>query len=311
MASSTIPATLDTRLTDNGQNKRRIGLGSLVRSPRKGSNNSLNEQVPPSLPPLHPRQPNTHIALHRSRSTSDYDNDSVSVISTGSSIAPFDAGQHGFITYNDDASSTGSLVYLAYEQGNVVPPVAHDLPPTIFNVYSPNNDDKLLGEGLVPNRNSFNSVSVKSPHSSETDGFHLLPYHVRTKLSSQNTATSDECDAIIGSDVNATKQQPSADYGSIETGQDPAAGYHDNMSGVHQQHLPFNPPVSAYENLYSSQPIYASFEEPCIEYKGGKKHVLDHPPEKSNFMVYVTMLIALVLFVAAVYALFSVMKMMH
>lgn len=329
MASSAIPATIDTPFQDSGQSSRHSS-----RSPRRTSNmvsrgsaNSLNEQAgagPVSLPPLHPKQSNNATSLSsflRTRTSSDYDNDSVSVISTGSSVVPVDVGQHGFITYNDDASSTGSLV-LGYEQGRDVPPAAYDLPAAIFNVYNPNNigDDRLIGEGLVPNRYSFNSLSVKTPQSqrSETDSV-LLPYHVRTKLNaSQNTTNYSESEsAITQLDVKAPLQ--STGYGSIEAGSclAPPVGYYQNDDGgqqlQQQQNIAFDHSVGSYNNPYHSLPLCAPYEEPCVQYNGQNASVFahSHQTQSSNGIVYVSMLIALVLFIVAVYALFYIMKTMH
>ena len=192
-----IPATIDTPLKENGQNKGQSN-GAFARRLSAASSRSYSSLVeqagPVALPPLHPLQRQSSNAQStsfiRARTHSDYDNDSVSVMSTGSSVVPIDAGQHGFITYNDDASSTGSMV-LQYEQGKDVPPAAYDLPAAILNVYNPNNhDDKRIGEGMTPNIYSFNSNSVSVRSSSETDSS-ILPYHVRTKLTSaQNSVAS-------------------------------------------------------------------------------------------------------------------------
>lgn len=335
MASSSIPATINTPVKD-GQNSRRVsGLGSGSRSsPRRGNNmtsanssNSLSSDVPASLPPLHPKQSsNNALPFLRTRTNSDNDTDSVSVMSTGSSIVPVDAGQHGFITYNDDASSTGSLV-LAYEQGKDVPPAAYDLPAAIFNVYNQNNNnngnDQLLGEGLVPSA-SCNSLSVNAPYSvsSETDSLQLLPYHVRTKLtaSRQNSINSDEVDAILAPNGKATNQQQQQEqqqlqqqqhrnggYGSIEEGLAPPTGYYGNTSVVQT----YNPSINSYEHTYnSSSPMCAPYEDPYIKYDNCQNNSSSVPEQSSNTVVYVSMLIALTLFVITVYALFYIMKMM-
>lgn len=332
MASSSIPATINTPVKD-GQNSRRVsGLGSGARSsPRRGNNmtsrnssNSLSSDVPASLPPLHPKQSsNNALPFLRTRTNSDNDTDSVSVMSTCSSIVPVDAGQHGFITYNDDASSTGSVV-LAYEQGKDVPPAAYDLPAAIFNVYNQNNNnngnDQLLGEGLVPSA-SFNSLSVKSPHSSETDSLQFLPYHVRTKLtaSRQNSINSDEVDAILAPNGKVTNQEQqqqeqqqqqqyrNGGYGSIEEGLSPPTGYYGNTNVVQT----YNPSVNSYEHTYNpSSPMCAPYEDPYIKYDNGQNYSSSVPEQSSNTVVYVSMLIALTLFVITVYALFYIMKMM-
>jgi len=239
-------------------------------------------------------------------------------MSTGSSVVPVDAGQHGFIAYNDDASSTGSLV-LGYEQGRDVPPAAYDLPAAIFNVYNPNNnEERLIGEGLVPNRYSFNSLSVKTPQShpsqrSETDSV-LLPYHVRTKLNaSQHTMNYSESEAA-NTQVDAKAPPQSTGYGSIEAGLAPPVGYYDDDDdGQQQQNIAFDPSVSAYNNPYHSPPMCDPYEEPSIKYNGQNASVSGHSPQKesSNGIVYVSMLIALVLFFVAVYVLFYIMKRMH
>ena len=343
-SSSAVPATIETPLKDNGQNNRQMIWRSSSPSRHimvsKGSSNSLNEQAGPvTLPPLHPSQSSARSSLIQQRTNSDYDNDSVSVMSTGSSVVPVDAGQHGFITYNDDASSTGSMV-LAYEQGKDIPPAAYDLPASIFSVYNPkNSDERLVGEGIMPNRNSFNSLSVKTLQSSET-GSVLLPYHVRTKLNaSQNTFNSSESRAAkIPAGVKAPSQsngygsieagltvpasyyddddegqQQSTGYCSIEAGLAPPAGYYDNDDGGQQQNIAFDPSIASYENSYHSEPMCAPYEEPCIKYNGQNASVSghSHQTQSSNGMIYVSMLIALVLFVVVVYAIFHIMKSMH
>ncbi len=324
MSSSQIPATIDTPpLKDSGQNNRQ-GTSSHPRrnsSFSRASFSSLNEQVGPvALPPLHPLQRQSSNAQSssfiRARTNSDYDNDSVSVISTGSSIVPVDAGQHGFITYNDDASSTGSMVF-SYEQGRDVPPAAYDLPAAIFNVYNQNNsDDKRLGEGLAPNRYSFNSVggSVKTPQSSENDSV-LLPYHVRTKLSAQNSLNSSRSSseaALIPTNVKGPPQ--SYGYGSIEAGLAPPAVYYDNDDEGKQHNIAYDPSISAYDNQYHSRPIHPPYEEPRIKYNVQNAPILGQSRQSQssgNGMVYISMLIGLVIFVVVVNALFYIMKTMH
>jgi len=323
MSSSQIPATIDTPLKDNGQNSRQSNGANPRRNSSfsRSSANSLIEQPGPvALPPLHPLQRQSSNAQSssfiRTRTNSDYDNDSVSVMSNGSSVVPVDAGQHGFITYNDDASSTGSMV-LSYEQGRDVPPAAYDLPAAIFNVYNPNNsDDKRIGEGLLPNRYSFSSlgVSEKTHKSSETDSV-LLPYHVRTKLnaSAQNSVSSSQSETgIIPTDVKGPPQ--SYVYGSIETGLAPPAVYYDNDDAGKQQNIAYGPSVGAYDNPpYHSRPIHPPYEDPRIKYNVQHASVSGHSrqTQSSNGMVYISMLIGLVLFVVVVSALFSIMKTMH
>jgi|SaaInl74LU_5_DNA_1037368.scaffolds.fasta_scaffold19667_1 hypothetical protein len=328
MSSSQIPATIDTPLKDNGQNSRQSNGANPRRNSSfsRSSANSLIEQPGPvALPPLHPLQRQSSNALSssfiRTRTNSDYDNDSVSVISNGSSVVPVDAGQHGFITYNDDASSTGSMV-LSYEQGRDVPPAAYDLPAAIFNVYNPNNsDDKRIGEGLMPNRYSFSSlgVSEKTHKSSETDSV-LLPYHVRTKLnaSAQNSVSSSQSETgIIPTDVKGPPQ--SYAYGSIETGLAPPAVYYDNDDAGKQQNIAYDPSVGAYDNPpYHSRPIHPPYEDPRIRYNvqhasvsGHSRQTQSSQTQSSNGMVYISMLIGLIVFVVVVSALFSIMKTMQ
>jgi len=320
--SSQIPATIDTPLKDNGQNNRQSnGSHSRRLSNSSISCSSLIEQAGPvALPPLHPLQRQSSNAQStsfiRARTNSDYD-DSVSVISTGSSVVPVDVGQHGFITYNDDASSTGSMV-LQYEQGKDVPPAAYDLPAAIFNVYNPNNsDDKRIGEGMVPNRYSFNSslgVSVRT--SSETDSV-LLPYHVRTKLnaSAQNSLASSRSSpeaVLIPADVKDDHPQ-SYGYGSVEAGLAPPSVHYNNDDRGKRQNIAYDPSVGAYGNHYHSRPIHPPFEEPLIKYNIQNAPVSGHSrqTQSGNGMVYISMLIGLFIFVVVVNALFYIMKTMH
>ena len=320
--SSQIPATIDTPLKDNGQNNRQSN-GSYPRRLRNSSRScsSLAEQAGPvALPPLHPLQRQSSkgqsTSFIRARTNSDYDNDSVSVMSNGSSVVPVDAGQHGFITYNDDASSTGSMV-LQYEQGKDVPPAAYDLPASILNVYNPNNsDDKRIGEGIIPNRYSFNSLGVSVRTSSETDSV-LLPYHVRTKLiaSAQNSVASSRSSpeaVIIPTDVKDPPQ--SYGYGSIEAGlAPPAVPYNNNDDRGKQQNISYDPSVGAYGNHYHSRPIQPPYQEPLIKYNIQNAPVSGHSrqTQSGNGMVYISMLIGLFIFVVVVNVLFYIMKTMH
>ncbi len=322
MSSSQIPATIDTpSLKDNGQNNRQGNASHPRRNSSfsRASSSSLNEQIGPvgpvALPPLHPLQrqsSNAHSSSFiRARTSSDYDNDSVSVISTGSSVVPVDAGQHGFITYNDDASSTGSMVF-SYEQGREVPPAAYDLPAAIFNVYNPNNnDDRRLSEGLTPNMYSFSST--KTPQSSENDSV-LLPYHVRSKLSAQNSVNSSRSSTEGGNIPKNVKGPPqSFGYGAIEAGLAPPAVYYDNDDGGKQHNIPFGPPINVYDNQYRSLPIHHPYEDPRIKYGAPVLGQSRQSQQSSsgNGMVYISMLIGLVLFVVVVNALFYIMKTIH
>lgn len=323
MSSSQIPATIDTPpLKDSGQNNRQGNAPHPRRNSSfsRASSNSLVEQMGPvTLPPLHPLQRQSSNALsasfNRARTSSDYDNDSVSVISTGSSVVPVDAGQHGFITYNDDASSTGSMVF-SYEQGRDVPPAAYDLPAAIFNVYNPNNnDEKRLSEGLVPNRYSFNSA--KTPQSSENDNSVLLPYHVRSKLSAQNSLNSSQSSRESQNIPKNAKGPPQTfGYGAIEAGLAPPAVYYDNDDGGKQHNIPFGPSISVYDNQYQSLPIHYPYEESRIKYNVQNAPILGQSRQSQqsssgNGMVYISIMIGLVLFVVVVNALFYIMKTIH
>lgn len=316
-----IPATIDTPLKENGQNKGQSN-GAFARRLSAASSRSYSSLVeqagPVALPPLHPLQRQSSNAQStsfiRARTHSDYDNDSVSVMSTGSSVVPIDAGQHGFITYNDDASSTGSMV-LQYEQGKDVPPAAYDLPAAILNVYNPNNhDDKRIGEGMTPNIYSFNSNSVSVRSSSETDST-ILPYHVRTKLTSaQNSVASSRSSpeaVLISTDVKDPPQ--SYGYGSIEAGLAPPAAHYNNDDRGTQQNRAYGPSTGAYGNPYHSRPIHPPYEEPLIKYNIQNAPISgqSRQTESSNGMVYISMLIGLFLFAVVVNALFYIMKTMH
>ena len=321
MASSQIPATIDTPFIDNGQNNRQNNASYSRRTSflSRSSNSSLAEQAGPvSLPPLHPLQRQSSNAQSssfiRMRTNSDYDNDSVSVISTGSSIVPVDAGQHGFITYNDDASSTGSMV-LSYEQGKDIPPAAYDLPTAIFNVYNQNNsDEKRIGEGLVPNRYSFNSLSVKTPQSSETDSSVLLPYHVRTKLknSSQHTVNSSESESEPPQRPPMKPSVQNYGYGSIEAGLAPPSVYYGDDDRGKQRNMVYDHSISAYDHSFHSRPSYDPFNESGAKYNEHNASVSgSRQTQSGNGMVYISMLIGLILFVVVVNALFYIMKTMH
>ena len=177
-----------------------------------------------------------------------------------------------------------------------------------------NVDDKRIGEGLVPNRYSFNSVSVKTPQSSETDSSVLLPYHVRTKLknSSQHTINSSDSESELPQRPSRKPPVQNYGYGSIEAGLAPPSMYFDDDDRGKQRNMVYDHSISAYDPSFHSRPTYDPFNESCAKYNEHHTSVSgSRQTQSGNGMVYISMLIGLILFVVVVNALFYIMKTMH
>mmetsp|Transcript_3425 Transcript_3425/g.7560 ORF Transcript_3425/g.7560 Transcript_3425/m.7560 type:complete len:347 (-) Transcript_3425:286-1326(-) len=289
------------------------------RTPRFHDSEGLTSSLTTFLPPLHPHPVAHAPSVIRRQRTGSTD----TLLSTGSSVVSVDAGKHGFITH-DDASSTGSLV-LGYEQGREVPPAEYDLPKSILGVY----------DAIPPVTGSVGSKSASGGGGDESmmysvaseQSFHLLPYHIRSRLNLSQQ--EGEVTALADSQPRGWNNQrrSSIGYGSVEEGH----GGYDSTSYGHMpsqvsspesdQNLcyssetsPFmgvspymsNPqmhmmqdvhPTFGYENHYQQEPFPVSVEEA-------------NNNTSSASSVYLSMMIALILFAGMIYGLFYLMKLM-
>ena len=259
------------------------------------------------LPPLHP---NTSFQVPRERRARTSSTDTLQ--SAASSKVSFDAGKHEFIVHDD--ASTGSLVF-ANQPGTNTPPAECDLPKSILGFFENGDDGKAEFEGR-------RQCSV---HSALGEHNYLLPYHIRSKLN-----LSPYCVQIPASETQGWRDSQQIGYGSL--GEVPNQGFYDNFirRTTNPEYETASLSYSVHGSVVDSESEFcrSSHNVGTIEtvnkniqhttQKFGNQYHIDalHAAEKQHHKtqqapLYISMLIALVLFIGMIYVLFYIMKMMY